>query len=71
MINPILEELYRIREELSAMPREEMAALFRAKFEALKRAGHPIADIQMRSIRRRPQNASAEKDSVEPLSDQT
>jgi hypothetical protein len=50
--NPILEELYDIRREILSEHREDLADYLRAELAKSKAAGHPIATIKQRTIRR-------------------
>lgn len=52
MTNPILKELYDIRREIMNEHGEDLTEYLRSQFEKAKAAGHPIANIKQRSIRR-------------------
>ena len=48
--NPILEELYAARAELLARYGNDLGAYLRDAAERTRKSGHPIAQIQQRSI---------------------
>ena len=50
--NPILEEIYKVREQIMAEYRGDTAAYLRDAQERLLASGRPIANIQQRAIRR-------------------
>jgi hypothetical protein len=52
MKNPILEELYEIRRAILAEHGDDLTKYFREQFEKTKAAGHPIANIKQRKIKR-------------------
>lgn len=51
--NPILEELYAVREQLLAEHDGDLDALLRTLAEEAKTSGHPIANITPRKINRK------------------
>ena len=51
MTNPILEELYKIRREILAEHKDDLADYLRAELARTKASGHPIAKIKQRTIR--------------------
>ena len=52
MTNPILSELYAVRREILAEHKDDLADYLRAGLARTKAAGHPIAKIKQRAIRR-------------------
>lgn len=50
--NPILEELYAARDEILAEYEGDLEAYIRSAGERMKASGHPIANVQQRSVRR-------------------
>ena len=50
--NPILEELYAARSQIQAEHGHHLAAYLHGEFERLKAAGHPVAQVEQRTIRR-------------------
>ena len=52
--NPILEELYAIRAQIQAEHGDHLSAYLHSEFERLKASGHPVAEIEQRTIRRAP-----------------
>ena len=51
MKNPILKELYDIRDEILAEHKDDLPNYLRAGLAQTKASGHPIAKIKQRSIR--------------------
>jgi hypothetical protein len=49
--NPILEELYAVRSQIQAEHGDHLSAYLHSEFERLKAEGHPIAQIEHRTIR--------------------
>jgi hypothetical protein len=49
--NPILEELYAVRSQIQAEHGDHLSAYLHAEFERLKAEGHPVAQIEQRTIR--------------------
>ncbi len=52
MTNLILEEIYDIRRQILAEHGDDLEAYLRAEFQRAKAAGHPVAKIKQRTIRR-------------------
>jgi len=52
MTNPILKELYDIRREILAEHEDDLQEYLHAEFVRAKAAGHPVAKIKQRTIRR-------------------
>lgn len=50
--NPILSELYEIRSKIFSDHRDDLNVFLHSEFERLKSAGHPIAQIRQRTLRR-------------------
>ena len=53
MTNPILNEIYDIRRQILAEHGDDLAEYLHAELERAKAAGHPIANIKQRAIRRK------------------
>jgi hypothetical protein len=51
MTNPILKELYEIRDEILAEHENDLAEYLRNKLAESKSSGHPIAKVEQRRIR--------------------
>ena len=49
--NPILEELYAVRAQIQAEHGDHLSAYLHSEFERLKAGGHPVAQIEQRTIR--------------------
>ena len=49
--NHILEELYAVRSQIQAEHGDHLSAYLHSEFERLKAAGHPVAQIEQRTIR--------------------
>jgi len=49
--NPILEELYAVRSQIQAEHGDHLSAYLHTEFERLKAGGHPVAQIEQRTIR--------------------
>ncbi len=48
--NPILEELYAVRSQIQAEYGDHLSAYLHSEFERLKAGGHPVAQIEQRTI---------------------
>jgi hypothetical protein len=49
--NPILEELYAVRSQIQAEHGDRLSAYLHSEFERLKAEGHPVAQVEQRTIR--------------------
>ena len=49
--NPILEELYAVRSQIQAEHGDRLSAYLHREFERLKAGGHPVSQIEQRTIR--------------------
>ena len=49
--NPILEELYAVRSQIQAEHGDHLSAYLHSEFERLKAGGHPVAEIEQRTVR--------------------
>lgn len=52
MTNPILKEIYEIREEIQKEHQDDLTEYLRARLAETKASGHPIAKVKQRRIRR-------------------
>ena len=50
-VNPILEEIHQIRAQIMANHGDNLSTYFRAELVRLKASGHPVVQIQQRTIR--------------------